>query len=278
MTDETAMTGEAAALPVENAASDDANKLPEDAQKVTDKGEAESSTAEGEETTEEKKKPHWATRRIDELTRNWREAERRNDQLLEMVGRLQGAPATQQQVDDTGKPPSLADFNYDETKYQEALLSFATKAAEKTVTTKLSEWEHRQAQARASQSFKQREAEFAATVDDYADKVYDPSVPISSAMAEVIAESDIGPKLAYHLADNRDLAARIAAMSPVQAARELGKIEAKLAAPASKPVSKAPPPPPKIASAEGEVDKDPDKMPVDEWVRWREKQLKTRNR
>lgn len=272
MTDENALTGEAPALPIENAASDGANTQPEDAQKVTDEGKAESPPAEGE------KKPHWATRRIDELTRNWREAERRNDQLLELIGSLQGKPATQQQVDDGGKPPSLADFNYDEGKYQEALLSFATKAAEKTVTAKLSEWERQQSVQRQAQTFKAKEAAFAATVEDYADKVYDPSVPISAAMAEAIADSEIGPQLAYHLADNRELAAKIAAMSPVQAARELGKLEAKLSAPPPKPVTKAPPPPPKIAATDGEVDKDPEKMSMAEWMKWREKQLKSRNR
>jgi hypothetical protein len=217
-------------------------------------------------------------RRIDELTRNWREAERRNDQLLELISRQQGAPATQQQVADAGKPPSLADFNYDEGKYQQALLDFATKAAEKTVTAKLSEWERQQSTQRQAQTFKAKEAAFAATVEDYADKVYDPSVPISAAMAEAIADSEIGPQLAYHLADNRELAARIASLSPVQAARELGKLEAKLSAPPPKPVTKAPPPPPKIAAAEGEVDKDPDKMGIDEWMKWREKQLRSRNR
>ena len=99
-------------------------------------------------------------------------------------------------------------------------------------------------------------------------------------MAEVIADSDIGPQLAYHLAENKDAAARIAAMSPVQAARELGKIEARLTAAkdAPKPVSKAPPPPPTLKAPEGEVDPDPEKMPIDQWLKWRNKQLKSKGR
>jgi hypothetical protein len=237
------------------------------------------------EPEDEKPKAKGVQKRIDELTRNWREAERRTEQLLEYVTRIQGDTADQKQVEAAGTAPTLEQFGYDEGKYQAALMKFAETIADRKVSQKLSEWEQRQQQTARTQTFKQREADFASTVDDYAERVYDPSVPISSAMAEVIADSDIGPQLAYHLAENKDAAARIAAMSPVQAARELGKIEARLTAAkdAPKPVSNAPPPPPRIASAgtDGEVrpdDPSSDKLSDKEWFERRTKQLRKKAR
>ena len=130
------------------------------------------------------------------------------------------------------------------------------------------------------QTWQQKEAEFAAKQADYRDVAYDPSVPITSAMAEAIAESDVGPQVAYYLGKNRDEAARIAGLSPLAAAREIGRIEARLAAkPVAPPVTKAPPPPPKIEASDATVtvrpdDPDSDRAMSDaEWLRKREKQL-----
>lgn len=233
---------------------------------------------ESEDSPEEKPKPKGGfQRRIDELTRNWRESERRVDQLMEYVTQMKAAGASPQQVEDAvDSMPTLEQFGYDESKYQSALLKYAESVADKKVSARLSEWEQRQQQQVKQMSFLQREAEFAATVDDYEDKVKDPSLPISQSMAEAIAESDIGPKLAYHLAEHRDLAAKIAAMSPIQAAREIGKIEARLSAPPPKPVTKAPPPPPKLDAADHVVDVDPSSMTDAQFKKWREKQIAQR--
>jgi hypothetical protein len=49
-------------------------------------------------------------------------------------------------------------------------------------------------------------------------------------MAETIQSSDIGPELAYYLGSNPKDAERISRMTPLGQAKEIGKIEAKLAA------------------------------------------------
>jgi hypothetical protein len=97
-------------------------------------------------------------------------------------------------------------------------------------------------------------------------------------MAEVIQESDVGPQLAYHLAKNRAVAEQLAKLPERAMAREIGRLEAKLLTPAPRPVAvpKAPPPPPKLEAAEAEVDKDPDSMSIDDWVKWRTKQIRKR--
>ena len=63
-----------------------------------------------------------------------------------------------------------------------------------------------------------------------------------------------------------------------QVAREIGKIEERLAAvpaptPAVKKVSEAPPPPARIEADVSEVSKNPDDMPVEQWLKWRNKQV-----
>lgn len=95
-------------------------------------------------------------------------------------------------------------------------------------------------------------------------------------MREAILESDDGPALAYHLGKNPDLAEKIASLPPIAAARELGRLEAKLAREREQPpvISKAPPPPPKIEGVEPAIERDPDKMSTQDWVKWREKQIR----
>jgi hypothetical protein len=63
-------------------------------------------------------------------------------------------------------------------------------------------------------------------------------------MAETIQASDIGPDIAYYLGSNPKEAARIAALkSPILQAKEIGKIEAKMASePVLRKTTSAPPP------------------------------------
>ncbi len=71
-----------------------------------------------------------------------------------------------------------------------------------------------------------------------------PALPITPTMADVIKRSDMGGDVAYHLGTNPREAERIAKLSPFLQAKELGRIEAKLAAnpPEIKKPSNAPEP------------------------------------
>lgn len=223
----------------------------------TQEGEADSSTA-VEETADASQapKPRGVGARIDELTRNWREAERREAALLALLQSRQDAPTPQAPEPEPVKAaPTLAQFDYDEAKYQAALIEYTRAEARREVETLLARKEAETAERAKAQTFEKRQAEFLAKRPDYADKVLsDRTLPISPTMAEVIKESEDGPELAYYLAENRELAAQIAQLPERAAARELGRIEAKLAIqretaakPAPKPaVSQAPPPPPRI--------------------------------
>ena len=237
--------------------------------------------AEDSDTPETHDKPKGGfQRRIAELVeqrndeRRAREAtERRLDQLVEMMVQRQGEPekAPEPQV-----PPTLEESGYDEKKYQTALIEYAKAEARREAQDALkAERQHEKAQAQQS-TFKGRESEFAKATPDYQALVYDPRTPISPTMAEVIAESEVGPQLAYHLAKNREVAASIYSLPPVAAARELGRLEARLNQPPPEAprVTSAPPPTPKIEASAPEVERDPDKMDIKDWLKWREKDVR----
>jgi hypothetical protein len=93
------------------------------------------------------------------------------------------------------------------------------------------------------ESYHDREEKAREKYDDFEQVAYNPNLPITEAMAQSIQSSDIGPEVAYHLGANPKEAERIARLSPLLQAKEIGKIEAKLAAdPPVKKTSNAPTP------------------------------------
>lgn len=280
MTDETPSTVETvaeAAAPVEtpeNVDSAPTNETPENVE---------------QDTPETPKREHWAQKRIDELTRNWREEQRRTEQLLAMV--QQQKTVEPQKAPEPAKLPTLEEFGYDEAKYQAALIEYADRRASETVEKRFSEYERQRAEQARMESFATRQREFAKATPDFEDKVLrDPTLPITEAMRDVIVDSDAGPELAYYLANNRELAQQIAALPPHLAALEMGRIEGRLAAQKEAkaavakspkpPVTQAPPPPPKVEEVESPLpqvkasDPESDKLSQQEWFRLREKELK----
>lgn len=93
----------------------------------------------------------------------------------------------------------------------------------------------------------------------------DPAI-VSQALSEAILDSEAAHDLAYHLGKNPALARTLSAMNPVQQARELGRLEASLAAP--KPQSRAPDPITPV-KATATASKDPSRMTADEYDAWR---------
>ena len=217
-------------------------------------------------------------RRIDELTRLRREAERDRDHWRDMA--IKGQPRAEVQPE---APKTLADFQYDEAKYQAYLFSTAETRAVEAAEKRLREQMQQENVQRRTQSFVSRETAFAKTAPDYYEVTRSDTLPISPAMAEAIAESEEGPALAYHLGKNQEIAEQIARLSPLAQARELGRIEARLIADREKPkpVTKAPPPAPKIEAVEPSIsvpadDAASDKLSDAEWLKRREKQLRKR--
>lgn len=113
----------------------------------------------------------------------------------------------------------------------------------------------------AREEAKQRYADFEAV----ALRGWEPS-PV---MARMITTSDVGADVAYHLGQNRALAAQIAQMNPVEAARAIGRIEATLSLPKARTETNAPSPINPVRGSAG-AGRDPDKMSYAEFKAYRE--------
>jgi hypothetical protein len=98
-------------------------------------------------------------------------------------------------------------------------------------------------QSQVLESYQEREEAARDKYDDFEQVAYNPKLSITNVMAETIQSSEIGPELAYYLGSNPKDADRIARLTPFMQAKEIGKIEAKLAAePPMKRTTSAPAP------------------------------------
>lgn len=218
--------------------------------------------------------------RIDKITREKYDALRESDYWRDRALRAQETQAKPEPVA-PAVAPTLEAHGYDEAKYQAALIEFAkVQAREEAKAILERERTEREAGSKRAK-FEEMQAEFIKSKPDYAEKVLrNPSLAITQEMASVIMESELGPQVAYYLAENEDKARAIAQMPPIIQAREIGRIEARLEAakaPPPKPVvSKAPPPAPKLDATEPAIDKDPENMSDAEFAKWRRRQIAQR--
>ena len=210
--------------------SQEAAETPEDGDEGDDQG--------GEEKPQEKPKRS-ARERINELTRRAHEAEREAQHWREVAERKPAESSDKPSPDKFGSydeyVEALADWRAD----QRVAESFKRRDAERSQAA-----EARAAEAKA-QAWHERQSNFREATPDYDAVVGKSSVQVAPHVVDTLLDSDSGPELAYHLAKHPETVRRINALSPLAAAREIGRIEASLstpAAPREKPASKAPAP------------------------------------
>lgn len=114
---------------------------------------------------------------------------------------------------------------------------------------------------------------------DFEEVVFDEEAPITRAMMRAALESDIPSKVAYYLAhpDHREEAMEIAELSPTRAAAKVHELAVRLTkAPKPNPL----PDPIKPTGDTASASVDPDRLPMDQWLKWRNAQpdLKRRAR
>lgn len=146
----------------------------------------------------------------------------------------------------TGDPPDPKQFK-DALEFSDALADW-----------KVAERDARVQQTTVDTSFGERLDTFVDAHSDFDQVVRtDPNEggpAISAYMMEVIKESDIGPEVAYYLGKNVAESHRIFALSPLQQAKELGRIEASLSSgntPPARRTSSAPDPIKPVAGNRG---------------------------
>lgn len=255
-------------------------------------GKSETPDTEGQETEEEeeeqpqkpepKGKPKKGIQqRFNDLTRARREAEEKNRRLEEELAALRAGKQPEKPIEPQ-KPaakPKAEDFQ----SYEEYLDARDAYVEQQAIAKAQEKLEHKQAETKAREraqaalkGWNERSAAFRSEHDDFDDVLGSVAVEIPAAMQQIFVEADQGPALAYELAKNPAELERIAKLPPMAAARELGKIEAKLTAPKApeKPqqkVSQAPDPVNPVGGKGAPVAKKPDEMTLAEYRAWREK-------
>lgn len=135
-----------------------------------------------------------------------------------------------------------------------------------------------EAQRRTQAEFNAKAAAVRTEHPDFDEVVATCEAPMSPAVAEALLTSAEGPRIMYQLAANPAELARISALPPVAAAREIGRLEAKLASgsaapaktPAVAPRRPAVPAPITPVTTRGpSAVKDPSKMSFEEYAAWR---------
>ena len=200
-------------------AASDGTKPPE-AKSAGDKGKPE----------DEDRVPRGVQRRIDRLTREKYELQGRLKALEDRQASGAEPPRSGKTAD--GRPTmddpkyqsyedyvvALAEYTTDQ-KMRAAHEAEARTAAEKQMAEAIKTWETR-VEAVSKQ----------AGYEDFEDVLHEADDIDSGNILPILLESEYGPQIAYHLAQNLDEARRIAALAPVTAAREIGKLEVKFAA------------------------------------------------
>ena len=121
--------------------------------------------------------------------------------------------------------------------------AYAEALAQRKAEELLAQREAQRQQAEMLEAYSELEEEARAKYDDFEQVAYNPRLPITDTMAQAIRASDIGPEIAYYLGSNPKEAERISRLPGILQAKELGKVEAKLASdPPTKKTSNAPAP------------------------------------
>jgi len=125
----------------------------------------------------------------------------------------------------------------------ESTEAYAEALAARKAEELLAQREAQRQQAELLEAYGELEEEARAKYDDFEQVAYNPKLPITETMAQTIRASDVGPEIAYYLGSNPKEADRISRLSAILQAKEIGKVEAKLASdPPTKKTSTAPAP------------------------------------
>jgi hypothetical protein len=233
---------------------------------VAEEEQSEPKEAEKEANQEgERKQNPKLEKRFSEITKQReearQEAQRERQARVDLEQRLaaleqQRQPQQQSYIDQEPQPSQFADAF----EYAKALAEFSTEKALAERDRQVAQAREQEAQQKIIQSWAQKVQEAKAEMPDFDDLVASSDVVVNNAVRDAILESDVGPRILYHLAENNDLAKRIASLSPNAALREIGRLEAKFEAkPETKqtaPVvrSKAPAPIQPIRGGQGQPD------------------------
>lgn len=143
------------------------------------------------------------------------------------------------------QPPKYEDFET-ETEYAaaKAVYDASRRRDQREIEELRADHEHttRQISEAAQQSWFEQEAEARVRYKDFDEVVHNPRLPITPDMTQVMLGSDRAADIAYYLGKNPGKAHEIANASPMEMARQIGAIEARLQGSVSRPKPAVPEP------------------------------------
>lgn len=220
-----------------------------------------------------KRKGGWQ-RKIDRLSNTNTELQTQLAEKEAELAKLRSGPAKSAEAPN-GKPDASNYETYDE--YQEALTDWKIDQREAERVKKDQEIKVRSEVENKAKSFQQKAIEFSKEATDYDAKIneYFESGYVTQDLQDAVIETQ-NPAVAYYLATNPDEAMALDGLDSKALYRAIGRIEAKLenSVKAAVKTTRAPQPITPVNRSSTNVTKDPDKMDMDEYTKWREQSLR----
>jgi arylsulfatase A-like enzyme len=229
-----------------------------------------------EEAAPSEEKPSGFQKRINELTREKYEARRQAEALQEQLNQFQAQQAQTQQF--STDPPTLEECGYDEVQHKNAVRQWADSQFENYQNTLTQQAQQQQAmleQQQAQVALQRKVAEAEEKYPGFTARVNSPELPplqvINQAAYEAVVNSDNFADVANYLASNPAEVYAFQNLTPVQAVREITKLEIKLSSKPS-PSTEQVPTPSEVGGTAESV-KDRSKMSTADWMKWRNDSL-----
>lgn len=213
-------------------------------------------------------------RRFDKLTREKYEAKAEADALKKVLAMIQNGQGQSQQQEP--QRPQRNQFKDDE-EWVEALTEYKVELA----LQKNNKQQPDDSRDEPETDWDELVEEARERHEDYDDIVQGSDVKIKNqGMEQAITSSGVGPEIAYYLAKHPREARRIDKLSPMAAIRAVGAIEDRITSSVKKKNNanvrgnKSDYEPIEPVSGTGAGAKDPEKMPIGEWMRHEQARLK----
>ena len=180
---------------------------------------------------EERKQNPKLERRFSEITKQREEARQEAQREREARAALEARLAA---LESQNKPQqATVDQEPQPSQFSDAF-EYAKALAEYTADRRIAEMKQEEAKAKEAaerqkviDQWTQKVQKAKADLPDFDDIVASSEVVVNDDIRDAILESDVGPQILYHLAENDEVAKKIASLSPKQALREIGTLEAR---------------------------------------------------
>ncbi len=226
--------------------------------------EAKESETPAEAPKEDKGLPKGIERRFAKMTKRHHEDQARLAELESKLANLTAEPAKmREEYSDDEWIDKVAEDKF-EAKWQAKQQEEVTRAEQ-------------QAQAaEQSKAWNERISQFTEELPDYSETLAEADIQLPVDVLNQITASEVGPKIAYHLAKNPTDAENIASMSEVQRGIAVARLEMRMETQSQKPaaeITKAAPTPKAGGSGGGSFDPTGSNVSMADWMKARNQQV-----